>query len=121
MLDNIGTVSTIMAILVSIVGLGILGAAGVILSEEGPGAIKDPLWRRIYATGTKTSIAAILLVFIATFTPSTKQMATIIVAPAIINAVAENKQIQELPGSLVELANEWVEALKPKSEEEKKE
>ena len=37
MLDNIGTVSTIMAILVSIVGLGILGAARAILSEEGPG------------------------------------------------------------------------------------
>lgn len=38
-------------------------------------------------------------------TPSTKQMAAILIAPKIIN----NESIQELPSNLLKLANEWVE------------
>ena len=41
--------------------------------------------------------------------PNTKQMATIMVAPKIIN----NEQVQELPSQVLELANDWLEELKP--------
>ncbi len=41
----------------------------------------------------------------AMLTPTTKQMAAIIVVPQIVN----NEDVQKLPANLVELANEWVE------------
>jgi len=49
------------------------------------------------------------------FIPSTKEMCAIKIIPRIVN----NEQVQELPNKIVELANEWIEELKPKSEDEK--
>lgn len=46
------------------------------------------------------------------FTPTTKEMCVIKVIPVIAN----NKGVQELPNKVVELANEWMEELKPKKE-----
>ena len=42
-------------------------------------------------------------------TPSTKQMAAILVIPAIVN----NEGVQEVGGELVDLAREWMRELRP--------
>lgn len=43
------------------------------------------------------------------FVPTTKEMCAIKAIPVIVN----NKQVQELPNKVVELANEWIDELKP--------
>lgn len=43
------------------------------------------------------------------FVPTTKEMCAIKAIPVIVN----NEQVQELPNKMVELANEWIEELKP--------
>lgn len=55
----------------------------------------------------------ILLIAGSLFIPTTKEMCAIKVLPAIIN----NEEVRELPNKVVDLANEWVEELKPKKEE----
>ena len=52
--------------------------------------------------------------FILALTPTTKQMATILVAPKIIN----NEQVQQIPDRVIGLANEWLEELSPKKASE---
>jgi len=47
------------------------------------------------------------------FIPTTKEMCAILIIPKIIN----NEQIQELPEKAVELANEWIDELRPKKTE----
>lgn len=47
------------------------------------------------------------------FIPNTKEICAIKVLPAIIN----NEDVQELPNKVVDLANEWLNELKPKKGE----
>ena len=56
-------------------------------------------------------ITLVFLVFSATpvFVPTTKEMCAI----KIIPVVAQNEDIQEIPPKIAELANEWIEELKP--------
>jgi hypothetical protein len=53
--------------------------------------------------------------------PSTKQMAAIIIVPKLYNGLTENEGLKELPDNLVELANDWIETLKPQAETAEKE
>jgi len=53
-------------------------------------------------------------------TPSTKEMAFILVAPKLYDAVSKNKDLQEMPSKVVTLANEWLEELRPEKEEKTK-
>lgn len=53
-----------------------------------------------------------LIAFSSIFIPTTKEMCAIKAIPVIVN----NKQVQELPNKVVELANEWIEELKPNKE-----
>lgn len=46
--------------------------------------------------------------------PTTKQMATIIVVPKILN----NAEVQKIPNNVVELANDWIKELKPENVKE---
>lgn len=52
----------------------------------------------------------------AVFIPTTKQMAAIIIVPKLASSLAENEGLKELPNNLVELANDWIETLKPQQE-----
>lgn len=61
-------------------------------------------------------IAGIALM-IKTFTPTTKEMAAIIIIPKVVNSAAENKAIREFPTNVMDLANEWLKELKPKPKE----
>ncbi len=47
--------------------------------------------------------------------PNMKEMAAIIVVPKVINAVAQNEDFKQIPTNIVELANDWLKELKPKS------
>lgn len=47
------------------------------------------------------------------FLPTTKQLAFILVAPKVIEAVQSNKTLTHIPGKLVTLADEWIEELRP--------
>jgi fumarate reductase subunit C len=48
------------------------------------------------------------------FIPNTKEMCAIKAIPVIVN----NEQVQELPNKVVELANEWIDELKPSKNSE---
>ncbi len=47
------------------------------------------------------------------FIPTTKEMCAIKAIPVIVN----NEQVQELPNKVVELANDWIDELKPNKED----
>lgn len=51
-----------------------------------------------------TLLAFSLTAFVRQFIPTTSEMAAILVLPRIIN----NEKVQELPGNVLDLANEWI-------------
>lgn len=55
----------------------------------------------------------ILCIIISTFLPTTKEMAAIFILPKIMNSVSQNEELKKLPNNILELANEWIETLKP--------
>lgn len=60
------------------------------------------------------TLLSFILVLGAMLIPSTKELCAIKAIPIIIN----NKQVQELPNKVVELANEWIDELKPNKDSE---
>lgn len=63
---------------------------------------------------TKYWFYGVFIICIMFFIPTTKEYCAIKVIPAIAN----NQQVQELPNKVIELANEWMEELKPKKDNE---
>lgn len=55
---------------------------------------------------------SLLIVFGSLFIPTTKEMCAIKIIPKITNS----EKVQELPNKVVDLAEEWIEELKPKKE-----
>lgn len=51
----------------------------------------------------------LISIVLGVLTPSTKQMAAILIVPAIVN----NEEVQKLPNSILGLADEWLEELRP--------
>ena len=102
MLDNIG----ILALIIGFFGtIGSIPLAIAVLEE--------------YFESSKISLLVLLVPILTVsifmggfFIPSTKQMAVILVAPKIIN----NEQVQKLPQQVLDLANDWMNELKPKEE-----
>ena len=72
-----------------------------------------------YNTRTKKAkpvligILGSIILLIGILMPSTKEMATIIIVPKIIN----NEEIQKIPNKMIDLANEWLDELKPNKAE----
>lgn len=56
-----------------------------------------------------------------TFMPSSKTLAAMYFLPPLYNAVVENEEVKKLPDNVVELANEWIEELKPNNSNRKEE
>lgn len=56
-----------------------------------------------------TLLACLTILIGSMFIPNTKEMCAIKILPVIIN----NEGVQELPNRVVDLANEWLEELKP--------
>ena len=59
-----------------------------------------------------TFLIPLILLVGSMFIPNTKEMCAIKVIPKIVN----NEQAQELPEKIVNLANEWIEELRPDKE-----
>ena len=69
-------------------------------SDSGPSMLK---------TSIPAFIFSLVILFGSLCVPNTKEMCAIKVLPVIIN----NENVQELPNKVVNLANEWLEELKP--------
>ena len=108
MLDNInlffGVLFTIFVLFLAICGFGMISCY-----QEG----EDTIAKIFRSFLICFAILSVLSGLAATFIPNTKQMAAIIVIPAIANAVAENEDAKEIPGELVKLANDWIQQFKP--------
>ena len=95
-LDNITVMAVILSILLAV---GTLGAFGFACSVE------DHWWLPITST-----VMLLFFVAVATFVPSTKMMAAILVVPKIANS----EKLQTAGNKLYELAVEWMDELRPK-------
>lgn len=60
-------------------------------------------------------VAIILFAIVATFIPSTKQMAAIMIVPRLANS----EKVQTIGNKVYDLAVEWMEELKPNKKESK--
>jgi hypothetical protein len=108
MLDNIGT---FLGVLFT-VWIFLFVISGFVVAI----GINENDWsKKLVVLPISAFIIASLILIIGTFLPNTKQMAVILVAPKVIN----NEQVQKLPNQVLELANEWLEELKPKGSEVK--
>lgn len=68
-----------------------------------------------YKTSRNSFIVFIIFLIPAILIPNTKQMALIMVTPKIAN----NEQVKQIPDKLLDLANEWLDELKPNKTEDK--
>jgi len=69
--------------------------------------------KRAFRWFLPSALVSFVLILGAILIPSTKEMCAIKAIPMIVN----NEQVQELPNKVVELANEWIEELKPNKED----
>lgn len=73
-----------------------------------------PQGKKFFKISAPCFIMSVLLIISSVFIPTTKEMCAIKAIPVIVN----NEQVQELPNKVVELANEWIDELKPNKESE---
>lgn len=69
--------------------------------------------RKAVMLATPGWVLGIVFLFGSIFIPSTKEMCAIKAIPMIAN----NEQVQKLPNKVIELANDWINELKPKTQE----
>jgi hypothetical protein len=93
------------------------GAVGgiVISAEYNPKEPPMEKWKRIIKTlkSVPILITGFIFIILANLLPTTKEAAVIYVVPKIVNVVTANKEIQKLPNNILQLANAWIEELKP--------
>jgi hypothetical protein len=91
------------------------GVGGLFLGIAANGYWEDnetaPKW--VKAGFVQFPFVAALLLTIAAFIPTSKEMAAILVIPKIVN----NEKLTQLPDRVLDLANQWIEELGPKKEE----
>ncbi len=105
-MDSFSTAATAVGIIFSIAALIFLIVSVCFWCEE-----KDC---KMFFVALSIQIFCLCIVVGACFIPNTKEMCVIKMLPRIIN----NEQVQELPQQIVELANEWIEELKPPKEQD---
>ncbi len=112
-LNPIGNTISIVAALSAIGSVFIVG--GAIASSS----CDSPSERTAHKVLKRVSFIIVPILLLATtinvLLPNMKEMAAIIVVPKVINAVAQNEDFKQIPTNIVELANEWLKELKPKS------
>ena len=72
----------------------------------------DEPWSNIVRP-SKYWFLALCLCFVTVFIPTTKEMCAI----KIIPMVANQEDIKEIPANIADLANEWIEELKPNEDD----
>lgn len=97
-----------------IVSIGVLAIClifGPLVIHE---IFNSPPWLKI-RNAAIILISYIFIVFLcATFIPTTKQLAAIMVVPKIAN----NEQVQQIPEKILNLGLEWLNELKPEKEKD---
>ena len=96
-----------------ILGVCLVFSVGAVIFSYAPP--KEDWRRKVAMIGVINLLLFLFSSTAAILTPSTKEMCAIKVIPAIAN----NENVQELPNKIVELANEWIEELKPKKGDKK--
>jgi hypothetical protein len=120
-LDDVGSLFQMFAVIIGfgcLIGLG--GFIGCLLEKSSTDSYNDP---DKYDTPIKILKKILwiclpiefILIIGATFLPTTKQMATIIVVPKVINSVQNNKALMELPNEVATLASSWIKELRPEN------
>lgn len=71
-------------------------------------------WNKHHGIAGISIILSVILICGACLIPNTREMCAIKVIPVIVN----NEEVQELPVKVIDLANEWIEAVKPTSNTE---
>lgn len=102
-LDDIGTALAVIIALSGITAIfTLINACGFSDAE-----VWNPE-KAVYFYRTVMFFMAILM--FETLIPDSKSMAAILIVPKIVN----NEQVQQMPSKIMDLATEWLEALKPK-------
>jgi hypothetical protein len=108
-LDEIGKFlgCTYTLLIIGIVILSILNVIATITNDD----CEDTLEKiKLFRKWWKYAVVMFFINSLGWFLPSTKNMAVIIVAPKIIN----NQKVQQIPDKVLDLANSWLDELKPK-------
>jgi len=112
-LDTIGTLFQLPAFFLALgLLIAIIGYISCRLSEYGNYEEQLKIIKKIIFICLPIEF---IFIIVAVFLPSTKQMATIIVVPKIINAVENNKALMELPNEVATLASNWIKELQPEN------
>lgn len=94
-----------------ILGVGIILVVLFLVACSALGeAHKNETSRQVADCATLLLIGMVITAITYTFTPTTKEMAAIMVVPRIANS----EKVQEVGGKLYDLAVEWMDELKPK-------
>ena len=77
-------------------------------------------WNKSWADGLRPFAKLFVSIFIFSnilwFIPTTKEMAAIIIIPKLYNSITTNQKIINMPDKLLDLANSWIEELKPEKD-----
>lgn len=114
-----GGMFAMFGILVGLSSIGLIGSiicCAMNITSNYNGERLMPHSKRGVRISIMVLLPALLFLISAFFVPNTKEYCAIKVIPKIIN----NKEVQELPNKVVELANEWIEELKPNKSTENK-
>lgn len=106
-LDNLHEFFCITAIITGVIITFMCLLTGLHWLEE-----KDDDCKKPFKMFLLSEIGVLFLILCAILVPTTKEYAAIKVIPVIVN----NEKSQELPGKLLNLADEWIDELKPKKE-----
>lgn len=101
------------------IGIGFISLLWLVLScfshSECYGSEKSYCNKHIFGS-LVSFIFSICLLVAGCFIPNTKEVCAMKILPKVIN----NEEVQKLPNKVVELANEWLDELKPKKNIERK-
>lgn len=109
-LDNICNTSAVLAVIFT-AALIVVTVPYVIMQADGY-SNEDATCSVLSALIKKFLVTFVLSLSTAIFTPTTKEMAAILVIPQIANS----EKVQAVGGKLYDLAVEWMDELKPKHE-----
>ena len=109
-LDNICNISAILAVIFT--AALIVVTVPYVIMQAGGYSNEDATCSVLSSLIQKFLVVFVLSLSTAVFTPSTKDMAAILVIPQI----ATSEKVQAVGGKLYDLAVEWMDELKPKHE-----
>lgn len=88
----------------------IILAAGSLIWVIATAAEEDRFEKR----AIRYAFVSFALFFIGGMIPGEQTAAAMLIIPRISKSIQENKQLQQLPNNVLELANDWINSLKPK-------